>query len=258
VLSTLVLDAFPTLSAGGDVVIHYPQYGFRQSVAPREEIVVEDIAHAFFSNLSSGARKWKGVAAVFSLPKFFSTAGLVGGLIVPDTKLAEELRAKRDSMPEADAAILTQRRESVIESYKDLSNAKNFAMLEGAYALYPVFPRADPESLLGIPASLEAISAVGEARLARMNLLSRRLGDPHGLLSHAEGGLPFLFPSFVKPENFQRQVAAINEMGIAATVYHFDVTRNAYDPHFMHALMMPCHHQIPLELLDKACDFILS
>jgi hypothetical protein len=258
VLSTLVLDALPVLEPGGQAVVHYPQYGFRQAVAPREELVIEDIAHAFFSSRSSGARNWRGVAAVFSLPKFFSTTGLIGGLVVPDRELARALRAERDAMPCGGGDIITLRRAAVIESYKDLSNASNFALLEGAYALYPVFPHADPVSLQGVPVTCSGMMRIGDARAERMDLLSSRLGDPHDLIRHAEGGLPFLFPAFVSPERYPQQVAVLNEMGIAANVYHFDVARNAYEPRFAQAVMVPCHHQIPIDVLDRACDEILN
>lgn len=259
VIGSLARNGFPIQEAGGDVVLHYHQYGFRQATQPREKLVLEDIAHAFFGSSSSGARAWRGGAAAFSLPKFFGTAGLLGGLVVPDPVLADQLRDRRDARQQPAPDVLEWRRNVVMRCHADGTDPTNHALIEGAYALYPVFPQPDPVSLASMPQALDDIRHVAAARLQRVALLHDCLGPTDaGMLAHAQGGMPFAFPHFGQPEILAQADAALAEMGLNAGIYSLDIARDMYAPDYQRALMIPCHHQVPLPLLEEACRAILA
>src|SRR5690606_18067530 len=102
VVEAVIQRGFPVDAAehagGADATIVYHQYGIPQSgdVRPAGD-VVEDVCHAFFASESSGSRPFIGNAAVFSLPKFFGSATMCGGVATKDHRLAAEIRSIRDS-----------------------------------------------------------------------------------------------------------------------------------------------------------------
>jgi hypothetical protein len=259
VLGTLALNCFPVHRENGEAALLYHQYGFKQTAKPVQSLVIEDIAHAFFGSAESGGRKWSGSAAVFSLPKFFRTAGLLGGLVISHPNEAMQLAALRDAKPQCDDELLKWRRETVINSHESPKSAMNEALLHGAYALYPVFPAPDPISIASMPRSLDEIRKIGAKRAERMRFLTESLGS-HGakMLPHAIGGIPFAFPYFDNPANLKRANDALAEMGLRAGIYNLDTARNFYDPCYKLALLIPCHHEVPLQLLDDASRSLTS
>jgi hypothetical protein len=257
VINALTLNSFPIHKTEGDATLVYHQYGFKQVAESQSRLVFEDIAHAFFASTKSGARNWMAPTAAFSLPKFFGLAGLLGGLVVQDRRLAQEISTLRDSKPHCEADLLEWRRETVIACHENPLSDKHQAMLHGAYALYLAFPHPDPSSMSLMPRSIKEIRQIGEARAERVKFLSESLGRcDAGMLDHAVGGLPFAFPFFDDPDQLKPLSSALMEMGLQANIYNIDIKRNLYHPDYRLAIMVPCHHLVPFSLLDEACKVL--
>ena len=253
-ISACVLDAvircgFPVDAASGQaatLTLLYHQYGFQQLFRP-EGLVVEDICHSFFASPSSGARMWAGQAAVFSLPKFFRTSGMVGGIVVPDRQLADQLRQARDGS--SVSQLVPRSSEQILAPGE----------IEAAYLDKLLHPRADPAALGGFPATLDGLREAGAARrefLDKMLQASAHLPVPEGWSRLLQTTLPFVFPVFGPEQPLRQLEARLRELSVNSGIYKIDSARRMDSPFFMTAALLPCHNFMPETFQDSILDCI--
>ncbi len=240
VLEAIVPHAFPQDSAiksPAAAHIVYHQYGIRQAHVP-DGVVIEDLCHAFF-HADPMWRRGAAIAAVFSLPKFFTTSGMVGGVVTRDAALARALRDRRDAPPpRSDAA-----RAKDTAAFRDPASAGPGA-LHHLYADRYLDARAHAEDLRGLPDRADNFSGEAEARRARAAELLSHLSAaslPLGWSAFLPGDAPFLWPLFGDMGALKAAAASLPAFGIATGLYQIDVARDAANPCYQPALMLPLH-----------------
>lgn len=249
VMDTLARHAFPVRPGGeAGLTLLYHQYGLPQRKRP-DGPILEDICHRFFADARTGARDWTGEAAVFSLPKFFGIAGMGGGLVVPDAKTADRIRALRDAAEDELPGVRAWMRTVISATYRGPGASALAPLLESAYALLIRYPRPDGADLAGFPADRDGIAAIGEKRSRVVKRLAEILGPgtaPVGVTTALEGGLPFAFPFFGggDPEWLANRSMALAEAGIHAGVYNLDVRMDMGRPQYRPCVLLPCHQNV--------------
>jgi hypothetical protein len=250
VIDAVVRGAFPVdvaTAGGSDAALLYHQYGFTQKRGVQGR-VLEDICHAFFSTADTGKRNWMGDAAVFSLPKFFPTSSMVGGIITRDQKLAKGLRARRDAHQGEHLVNSREMGEIFRSRYHSGGGA-----LEEIYTARLIDPRVLDTELGGLPSTLKAIRDVGSKRRSVMlELLAATNGQglPPDWIDLLSQSLPFLFPVCGTEETLARAKQALLEIGVAVDLYQIDLARDMMAPRYLPMLLIPCHHEIPDRILQ--------
>jgi hypothetical protein len=261
-ISSCVLDAvircgFPVDAASGvtgDANILYHQFGIPQRISP-SGMVLEDICHAFFASPTTGARDWKGDAAVFSVPKFFGLDGMVGGLVLANGARSAQLRDMRDS---ASGVVQTRRGRGACNVGGDTEGRED---LETLYLRRLLNPELLDEETGGLPGSTDEIRAVGHARyqnLGRLCNAAGRTAFPPGWMELLSESLPFALPVFANATAIKRTNAGLSEIGVAAGEYQIDVDRDMSRPRHEKAVLVPCHHEIPASKFDEMIDILRS
>jgi hypothetical protein len=241
VLEALIRRGFPIDVAdgsGADATLLYHQFGFPQLGS---QASIEDICHAFFASAGSGRREWCAPIAIFSLPKFFTTASMIGGLVVSDDSLFHRLRERRDSTPES---LRTERAwlgEVFRSQYQ--SGGKD---LEHLFLCRLVDPRIYDDELGSLFHSVDDIIEIGQRRRQISDALLAVAGHtlPPEWQEMLDGALPFLFPVMGEDTELRRIVDAMKEAGIACDIYQIDRRRNMWAPELVPAILLPCHHDV--------------
>jgi hypothetical protein len=251
-ISGCVLDAVircgfpvdPATTNEANLTLHYHQYGYPQIYRP-DGLVLEDICHSFFATPTSGARPWTGKAAVFSLPKFFKTASMVGGIVTTDVQLARQLRAARGHPKSAAPMDL---------SYSAALSAGG-ATIEHFYLDRLLCAGVDEADLGGFPRGVNDICRIGQERRAILDrLLSASTADyPPGWLQMLGQSLPFAFPVFGTEEKLAALDQELKRMDVIAGVYSIDIERDMSAPRYRKAVLVPCHGFISRDQLHNIC-----
>jgi len=248
VLDAVVRHAFPIdaeSNAESDATLVYHQYGFIQTVRPPGP-VIEDICHSFYAGPTSGRRAWLGELAVFSLPKFFSTSSAVGGLVVHNRALADSVRERRDAEPER--SVEQQDEEASIHCAPD---APNLAMSQMYLSRLLNRQVADRE-LGGVPKDISEIVIRGRQRGEIIATYCDAVGAdscPNGWHDMLRERLPYFFPVSGEETRLLHARSRLREFGVEAEIYSIDVSRNMSSPSFVKMLLLPCHDQIPDQVL---------
>jgi len=259
VLDVTVIHAYPvapTVEQKYDLVLRYHQMGIPQREVSEDVPVIEDICHAFFTDfgkcLAEVGKRW----AVFSLPKFFPTAGMVGGIVVQDRYEARALRELRDR-----STVITDAEQRLQEADFQQAYAgdpKYSDRLEMLYLKRRLNSRCHSRDLVGFPLDLKALNAVRLRRRDVIQYLLESIDDqmfPPSWHEQLDSWLPFALPIFLNSEESMNMAAfELNSRGIQSGIYSIDVNRNQADPNLQRALVVPCHHQ----LSGAACDMIVS
>jgi hypothetical protein len=249
VMDAVVRSAFPVDVAvgGGDATLLYHQYGFRQKRAMQGR-VLEDICHAFFSTADSGKRDWMGDAAVISLTKFFATGSMVGGIIARDQEQAKGLRARRDAH-QGNHLVNSKKMGEIFR----LQYCSGGGELEEIYTARLNDPRISDAELGGLPSTLKAIRDVGlKRRAVALELLAATNGQglPPDWLDLLNESLPFMFPVCGTEESLARAKRSLLEIGVTVDLYQVDLARDMMAPRYSPMLLVPCHHEIPDQILQ--------
>lgn len=244
-----------------DGVFLYHQYGFPQRSRPRSPIVIEDIAHLFFTSTQSGAREWAGEVAVFSLPKFFAMGGIVGGLVVRNADIAERIREMVQAAPEPPPDTRAWMRQVIANAYKQVPTPLEVAFVSSAYELLLEFFHPDPLDLAGFPTTIAELARMGELRRERVRFFRAFFGNracPEGFWDKDEDLLPFGVPYFGRGDlaRLERANRALEDEGVRAGVYQLDLNRNMYDTRYQPCLLLPCHQGIPMERFERICAIV--
>lgn len=240
VFDAVVRTAFPidpaTDHSPVDATLLIHQYGHRLMDKPIGP-VIEDICHAFFEKPDTGARDWAGDFAVFSLPKFFGTRGMCGGVVAADEGLAARLRARRDAIPTIDAQALA--------ADQAAWRASDSAWMEVVYLRALLHPACSVEALAGLPTHLEGLCAAGEARAGVTRTLLHAIPDSSldkEWRAMCEARLPFALPAFANAEQLAPVIAAIDEAGVETGRFRINLARSMMAPETRLALLLPCHN----------------
>ncbi len=260
VINAVTHNAMPVLAGEASATLLYHQYGFEQRGVPRSGVVIEDIAHAFFARPDSGERRWSSDAAIFSLPKFFGTAGLGGGVVVEHAELAAEIRERAATATRPPDDVRAWMR-SVVAGVRDCppgAACPEADWLDAAYELLFSFPAVDAADLAGMPDTVPGIAAVGAARDERVAALRsalpragwERLGD--------DARVPYALPYFADRAALERIDAALAGDGIRAGVYHLDVRRDMSDPDFRPCVLLPCHQGLSSDDVSRIVSSVAA
>jgi dTDP-4-amino-4,6-dideoxygalactose transaminase len=248
VVGTVIRHGFPVDAAGAppaDAAILYHQYGFPQVARP-DGPVLEDICHAFFASPTTGRRTWAGEMAAFSLPKFFSTSGSVGGLVVHDRARAEKLRGRRDShVPRSPQAIAAE-----AATFRSHGGE---AGLEQMYLSRLLNPRIADEELGGLPADTQDIQAIGRRRGDILAAYLSAVPEEHlapAWRDLVRRCLPYFFPVQGNEARLGAVKQSLVEAGVEADIYTIDTARSMAAPKAERMLLVPCHHTIAADMQD--------
>jgi hypothetical protein len=262
VLNALTYNAFPSYQpAGASAAILYDQIGFRQRYAP-DVFLIEDLAHAFFSTPLTGSRSWRADSAIFSLPKFFPTAGLVGGVITDSPRIAEELRnAAAASAAGGEVRRWMSSVFATVRAAQPGGSKGEGRWLDAVYELLYTYLNPEPPDLVGMPTTMSGLREVGTARAERVDLFVSTLGGtawPDGFVAEDETVTPFALPYFGRgePEALQRADAALAAAGIEAGIYHVDVRRDMANSEYRPCLLLPCHQAVPVDQFLEMCNIV--
>lgn len=259
VLDVTVIHAYPVDPTGKekyDFVLRYHQMGIPQKKVSDDVPVIEDICHAFFADLGKflpeAGKRW----AVFSLPKFFPTAGMVGGIVVQDRYEARALRELRDR-----STVITDAEQQLqeVDFQQAYSGDPRYSdRLEMLYLKRRLNSRCHSRDLVGFPLDLKALNALRLRRRDVIKYLLDSIDDrmfPPSWHEQLDSWLPFALPIFLNSGERMNTVAfELNLRGIQSGIFSIDVNRNQADPNLQRALVVPCHHQLSV----AACDIIVS
>jgi hypothetical protein len=253
VLDAAIRCAFPVDAASrdaADATLLYHQYGFEQAKSP-DGVVIEDVCHRFFETPSAGRRHWAGDVAIFSLPKFFGCSSMVGGLILKTSESSRRLRALRDQVEPA-----SDHRYAAAVFRRDYHRGGD--EIEHVYLNRLLNPNIASVELGAVP-DRKALQEVGAQRRLRIDRLLQAKGNnlPAGWLELLERSLPFLFPFFADMPILRRLKVQMQEIGLASDIYRLDVNRSAENPSLISALLIPCHHDVPEDVLASAATLML-
>ncbi len=249
VLDVLVRFGFPldaSAAQSADACLRYHQYGVAQADFAHGPRYLDDVCHAFFWSGNRGGKGWAGDFAAFSLPKFFATRGMAGGLLVKDAALAEALRARRDaSAPPTPEA---RRREAQIFAAAYEGDPAHAEDLEHLYLQRTLRLRCNAEDLCGMPARTRAMR---DTRARRAEILERLVTAaparllPPGWPQVLAQSLPFALPLFFSDAAERDKAgAAVAALGMLNGVYTIDKARRQAAPQPARALLIPCHDEI--------------
>ena len=229
----------PAAGSAGDAALVIHQYGFVQNWRPGG-VVIDDICHAFQSSGGDGARDWQSEMAVFSLPKFLSLSGMVGGVATPSVQRAAQLHELLHHFPQA-APIPDER---AILAHEQGAEAR-----ERVYLARLLDPRPIAATCGGIPdaAGLRAIGARRADMVDRLLTTPAARDMPGGWRAMIAAAPPFAFPLFVKADRRARIRGALTAAGVLAGAYRLDIARNSTAPEWRDALLIPCHPWIDAE-----------
>lgn len=252
VLDAVIHTAFPVDATephvSSDATLLYDQYGFMQRVRPTG-LVIEDIAHAFFSEPHSAR-----TLAIFSLPKFFSTASMAGGVIVADPFLAHRIRERRDTAPAKDTDVLE--REAVVFRAQKEGDSE----LPLVYTARLLNPRIESSELGGLPVT---VSELFEVRRKRRDVMDALLaaGDrliPNGWADMLRDHLPYAFPVSATESVLERLNRELHKAGVESDTYRIDVDRNMRHPRYESMLLIPYSHLVPEPTLREMVSILRS
>ncbi|HCR52246.1 TPA: hypothetical protein DIV48_01190 [Candidatus Kaiserbacteria bacterium] len=254
VLDAVTCCAFPVDAAGrsaADATIQYPQYGFIQLTRP-SGVVVEDIAHAFFSVPQKDAPR---TIATFSLPKFFSTTTMVGGVIVADPSLARRLRERRKSAPVKSAETLAKEA-SIFRTFSGGGSGE----LSLLYTARLLNPRIESVELGGLPTKRSEIEEIRRKRRDIMEtlLVAARHLVPRGWGDMLRDHLPYAFPVFASGDVLERLNRELREAGIESDLYRIDADRDMMHPRYEPMLLIPYSHLVSEEVLKDTGSILRS
>lgn len=255
VLDAVVRAAFPVdpafspdIDVSASLLIH--QYGFRQKGRPKGP-VVEDICHAFFETAESGSRNWAGDYAVFSLPKFFSLSGMVGGLVLATEDLAQRIKELRDQEGRPSKGQLLADRHAL-----PLATGHE---LEAIYTRKLLCPAPDPGALVGFPATLAELADYGGRRAQ----VSRRVVDaiadsawPAGWREMCSQRLPFAIPLFDEANRLGMIAKEFANIGLPSGIYSIDIACNFCHSNWQGALLLPAHNQLSDSVITDLVDIV--
>jgi hypothetical protein len=253
VLDAAIRRAFPVDAASRDIAdatLLYHQYGFEQAKSPAG-IVIEDVCHRFFETSATGRRNWVGDVAIFSLPKFFACSSMIGGLILKTSELSNRFRSLREAR--GPASDYEYAGEVFRRDYH-----RGGDELEHVYLNRLLNPNIASAELGAVPdrSGLQEIGARRRQRIDRL-LQAKQNNLPAGWLDLLERSLPFLFPFFAEMPILHRLKIEMHSIGLASEIYRLDVNRRAENPSLVPALLIPCHHDVPEDVLAGAVTMIL-
>lgn len=260
VINAITVSAFPVKNGPFDGLLLYHQYGFSQrTTLPNAKNIIEDLAHSFFSKPNSGKRTLMGEAALFSLPKFFPLPGTAGGLIVRNDKLKNKIRKMLEQEKEVSEQLKGRIRKAVYNGARFGSATKKGFLIDSAYELLLKIHLPDRNNMDGFPSSIKSLATIGEERLKRVEKylsIVGRNGFPNGFWGKNEFFLPFALPYFGELKTLFELERLFKRVNIETGVFHIDIRRNMKNPDYRPCLILPCHHEIPMEVFEEMCKTI--
>lgn len=254
VLDAVIHTAFPVDAAESNVAdgtLQYHQYGFIQLTQPAG-VVIEDIAHAFFS--VPEPERPRNIA-IFSLPKFFETASMVGGVIVADPSLALRIRKRRDASPIKSTDVLAK--ESSVFRAARIESSAELGLL---YAARLLNPRIESGELGGLPLTISELTEIRRRRRDVMDVLLASGGHiiPAGWTDMLRDHLPYAFPVSASKDVLERINRELREAGVESDIYSIDIDRNILNPHYESMLLVPYSHLVPEPTLRDMASILRS
>jgi len=249
VLEAAICSAFPVDVAEhttADATLRYHQYGFLQLTRP-QGVVIDDIAQAFFSIADKGAPR---AITIFSLPKFFPTTTMVGGVILADADLARRIRVRRDVAPAKSADVLAKESATFIQG-------TDLALLYTARLLNP---RIDSSELGGLPTTHAELEEIRRKRGEVMETLLEAAPHlvPPGWASMLRENLPYAFPVSAPRDVLERLNRELQKVGVESDIYHIDVNRDMMHPKYEEMLLVPYSHLVPEPALHDMVSILSS
>ena len=112
-----------------------------------------------------------------------------------------------------------------------------------------------------MPDTLEGIRHVGRLRQDRVNYVRQFLGTklgPPGFWPPEEPLIPYAIPYFgSQRKNILENITEVlGKLGVMTGIYHMDVNRDCYNPDYRPCVLLPCHQEIPQDLLAATCRTI--
>jgi len=245
VYNALRPHGFPVLhdEPGVKAALVYHQYGFPQDLdeikdacSRRGLAFIEDCAHALGGFYKGRPLGGDGLAAIFSLSKFYPS--LIGGAVrSSDPALRAHVAARENAGSRALGLVSLAAK---LASQKT-DDAASFAhrVNEAAYATYPYSRRV---TWSGKVCTLPGVAGELALRRSRYALYRKLLPACDELQALEADATPYVVPLMhPKKEVLDLMAAALRALGVGTGVYMFDANRNLFNARYVPCLWLPVH-----------------
>ena len=259
VLSALSRSSFPTLSASSRtkaiMVLH--QFGFPQNLAAIEEkarennwAIINNASHSLMTKIKDRSILEWGDVTVVSLSKIYPCI-LGGGLMTRRKELYQKVQAKLQAKDSKDQL-------RVDEAFKILQSAKAGLLKDDAdfeiskvYGYLPDLLSVPAGVFQALPTNVKEVSADREHRKNIWAYFQKNLPEHIPQLKGDVDLAPFAVPVRV-PDVLLRKLPAILKarFNIDIPILHFDYACNMLYPDYQKVLMIGCHSQWDLDVVQ--------
>lgn len=254
---------FPVLHDDPEVKVAlvYHQYGFPQDLdeindycSRRGLVFIEDCAHALGGTYKGRPLGSDGLAAIFSLSKFYPS--LIGGAV---RSRDAALRAHVEKLERAGSVglgLFSFGIKLILQNSKLNANGTGIRrrLNELAYAGYPYSRR-----LLWSGKICSLIGIRNELDLRRRNyrLYRELLPANEELQRLEEDAVPYVLPLMhPRREALDRMAVALCTMGVDTSIHAFDVNRNLFNTRYVPCLWLPVHGGIGEDLIERIATIV--
>ncbi|HEY4517798.1 MAG TPA: DegT/DnrJ/EryC1/StrS family aminotransferase, partial [Candidatus Paceibacterota bacterium] len=251
-LDTIAECAVPTLhiSPATKAILLVHQYGYPQhmdevlATARKHNLLVIEDSAASFGSMYHGKMvgSW-GDVAIFTFPKAFQTI-LGGCLVTKDEEILNFARAylkKQDTFMWRCVSTL-----ALIPHIFDVPTvapwlrriANHFVLV--AYSQFKYFPNANKRVCHLFPKTREDFLCQIETRKRNLAIFKSYFAGTPVYPNEVEADadvVPFFIPYFAGYDLLAHILRILVEHGIESEIYHFDVNRNMFNPHYASSLI---------------------
>jgi hypothetical protein len=264
VVSALSKTTFPSMSVSHrtKAILVYHQFGYPQKVDEIEKIAHKHnwiIANDCVNSLSSEYQgtnllNW-GDFAIVSLAKLYSCA-IGGGLVFNHNKIQQKIATSYKELYSKHLLRANQAYQIILQAEQNPSGDDEQFELQAAEGYLPELVAFPSKALASLPQSAQEIKEDINHRRNLLQLVQERFPN-HTPDSEECDVTPFAIPIKGEPsklENLSLQIKKI--LGVEAPVLHFDFARNMLAPDYKKSLIIGCHSQWTVKLVNSICDII--
>lgn len=248
----------PTSRLRGVFVYH--QYGFPQNMQAIEArcaeeglFIIENSVNCVESywDRASGVDRDRRVATIFSFPKMYPV--VLGGAL--QTRRSTLLALVQEQQSSGWAAAWSFWARLLADKARGKPWQEPFAVFqEMAYGVSDLGQHMPLSTYRFL--TPERVHTFDAQRRNNYQRLRACLEDT-GLLEHLEADVtPFIVPAIAPLPVLERIDRALKEAGVQTGIYHFDVNRNLFEPHFVKAFLVPVHPGLSEEDMDRLGEII--
>jgi hypothetical protein len=261
--------SFPTFDANSEskILIAYHQYGFPQDMdrildfsQSKKMIVIEDCAHAVNSNYKGKRLGSIGDFSIYSFSKFVY-CNVLGGIGFKDDEFNQFFNDLLSRSSKSLAAVINMIK--LFSSYNiNIENGKlvNTGFTNGltsmAYSRYA-------DSFLPLEGNINMFEKQFEnesaLRLKNYQYFKKMLIEYDAFEHLKENDIvPYAIPIKLPVPIMHRIIKKLRVIGVETGIYNFDIDRFMPEPNFIKTVLIPCHSNLSIAMIDSIIDIIVS